>query len=70
MTSNLFPLPYWAPALRRVPIPLQVLNEAYLRGKRARMTVTASILPPPERGRAGVGVKHAANRNENPHPAR
>jgi hypothetical protein len=35
MTNNLFPLPYWAPALRRVPIPLQVLNEAYLRGKRA-----------------------------------
>jgi len=36
MTSNLFPLPYWAPALQRVPIPLQVLNEAYLRGERAR----------------------------------
>ena len=30
MTNNLFPLPYWAPALQRVPIPLQVLNEAYL----------------------------------------
>jgi hypothetical protein len=34
MTNNLFPLPYWAPALQRVPIPLQVLNEAYLRGNR------------------------------------
>ena len=22
MTTNLFPLPYWAPALRRVPTPL------------------------------------------------
>jgi hypothetical protein len=27
--TNLFPLPYWAPALKRVPVPLQVLNEAY-----------------------------------------
>ena len=26
---NLFLLPYWAPALWRVPIPLQLLNEAY-----------------------------------------
>jgi hypothetical protein len=34
MTNNLFPLPYWAPALQRVPKPLQVLNEAYLRGER------------------------------------
>jgi hypothetical protein len=33
---NLFRLPYWAPALRRVPTPLQVLNEAYLRGRRTR----------------------------------
>jgi hypothetical protein len=32
---NLFPLPYWAPALRRVPIPLQLLDEAYLRGERS-----------------------------------
>jgi hypothetical protein len=30
--TNLFPLPYWAPALKRVPIPLQVLNEAFVRG--------------------------------------
>jgi hypothetical protein len=30
--TNLFPLPYWAPALKRVPIPLQVLNEAFIRG--------------------------------------
>jgi hypothetical protein len=30
--TNLFPLPYWAPALKRVPIPLQVLNEALIRG--------------------------------------
>jgi len=29
--TNLFPLPYWAPALKRVPVPLQVLNEAYAR---------------------------------------
>jgi hypothetical protein len=29
---NLFPLPCWAPALRRVPMPLQLLNEAYQRG--------------------------------------
>ena len=32
---NLFPLPYWAPALWRVPIPLQLLNEAYAAGARA-----------------------------------
>jgi hypothetical protein len=29
---NLFLLPYWAPALRRVPMPLLLLNEAYLHG--------------------------------------
>ena len=29
---NLFPLPYWAPALKRVPIPLQLLDEAYVHG--------------------------------------
>jgi len=29
--TNLFPLPCWAPALKRVPAPLQVLNEAYAR---------------------------------------
>ena len=29
--TNLFPLPYWAPALKRVPAPLQVLNETYAR---------------------------------------
>jgi hypothetical protein len=26
--TNLFPLPYWAPALKRVPIPLQALDDA------------------------------------------
>jgi len=36
MTNNLFILPYWAPALRRVPIPLQLLNAAYAYGERAR----------------------------------
>ena len=30
--TNLFPLPYWAPALKRVPIPLQVLDAAYAHG--------------------------------------
>jgi hypothetical protein len=34
MTNNLFPLPYWAPALQRVPIPLQLLNAAYVAGER------------------------------------
>jgi hypothetical protein len=33
---NLFSLPYWAPALWRVPIPLQLLNEAYAQGPRVR----------------------------------
>ena len=30
--TNLFPLPYWAPALKRVPIPLQALEEAFEQG--------------------------------------
>ena len=30
--TNLLPLPCWAPALKRVPIPLQVLNEAFVHG--------------------------------------
>jgi hypothetical protein len=34
MTNNLFPLPYWAPALQRVPIPLRLLNAAYVAGER------------------------------------
>ena len=25
--TNLFPLPYWAPALKRVPIPLPLREE-------------------------------------------
>ena len=32
--TNLFPLPYWAPALKRVPIPLQALDEAFIQGNR------------------------------------
>ena len=30
--TNLFPLPCWAPALKRVPIPLQALNRAFVHG--------------------------------------
>jgi hypothetical protein len=30
-SHNLFPLPYWAPALWRVPMPLQNINDAYAR---------------------------------------
>ena len=30
--TNLFPLPYWAPALKRVPLPLKVLDAAYAAG--------------------------------------
>ena len=33
--TNLFPLPYWAPALKRVPIPLQALDEAFEQGNGA-----------------------------------
>ena len=33
---NLFPLPSWAPALWRVPITLQLLNEAYEIGRGRR----------------------------------
>ena len=32
--TNLFPLPHWAPAFKRVPSPLQLLDEAYARGER------------------------------------
>jgi hypothetical protein len=31
--TNLFPLPYWTPALKRVPIPLQILDAAYAHGE-------------------------------------
>jgi hypothetical protein len=30
--TNLFPLPCWAPALKRVPLPLQALNRAFVHG--------------------------------------
>ena len=40
MTNNLFPLPYWAPALRRVPMPLQLLNAAYACGEQARRSAS------------------------------
>ena len=30
--TNLFPLPCWAPALKRVPVPLQALNHAFVYG--------------------------------------
>ena len=33
--TNLFPLPYWAPALQRVPILLQALNETFAHGNRS-----------------------------------
>jgi hypothetical protein len=41
-TTNLFPLPYWAPALQRVPTPLLVLNEAFTKGERARKSLLAA----------------------------
>jgi hypothetical protein len=43
-TTNLFPLPYWAPALRRVPTPLLVLNEAFTKGERARKSLLARVI--------------------------
>jgi hypothetical protein len=30
--TNLFPLPCWAPALKRVPLPLQALDQAFVHG--------------------------------------
>ncbi|MBK5198703.1 MAG: hypothetical protein JJE37_10565 [Methyloceanibacter sp.] len=33
--TNLFPLPYWAPALQRVPTPFRALNEAFTFGDRS-----------------------------------
>jgi hypothetical protein len=43
-SQNLFPLPYWAPSLWRVPMPLHLLNEAYVGG-------------PVERGETGASVR-------------
>ena len=42
---NLFPLPYWAPALWRVPLPLQNVNEAYARGVPAHQDGTITRRP-------------------------
>ena len=43
---NLFPLPTWAPALRRVPMPLQLLDEIYARGDRACNSALLEAFPP------------------------
>jgi hypothetical protein len=43
-TTNLFPLPCWAPALQRVPAPLLVLNEAFTKGERARKSLLARVI--------------------------
>jgi hypothetical protein len=43
-TTNLFPLPYWAPALQRVPTPLLVLNEAFTKGERARKSLLSRVI--------------------------
>ena len=36
MTTNLFPLPYWAPAFQRVPLFLRPLGETYALKERRR----------------------------------
>jgi len=48
---NLFPLPTWAPALRRVPMPLETLNRAYTGGDGARRRAPSRdpAVPPPPR---------------------
>jgi hypothetical protein len=43
---NLFPLPTWAPALRRVPMPLQLLDQVYARGDRACNSVLLEKFAP------------------------
>jgi hypothetical protein len=57
-TPNLFPLPYWAPAFRRVPTPLLRLNEAFTRGDGTRP------LPSPARERPGVEVDTDSDGND------
>ena len=42
--TSLFPLPLWVPALKRVPIPLQLLDEACARGKCSSRTRPGSGL--------------------------
>ena len=46
--TNLFPLPCWAPALKRVPIPLQALNRAFVTesialGPRSKLTALSTL---------------------------
>lgn len=36
MTTNLFPLPYWAPTFQRVPLFLRPLGETYALKERRR----------------------------------
>jgi hypothetical protein len=48
---NLFPLPYWAPALWRVPMPLQLVTEAYRWGCRCESDQAAAD---------GLNTLHAA----------
>ena len=42
--TNLFSLPLWAPALQRVPNPLQALDGAFVHGARAVAPVPARDL--------------------------
>ena len=50
MTTNLFPLPYWAPAFQRVPLFLRPLDETYALKKcrRARELSQSPDLVQPE----------------------
>jgi hypothetical protein len=43
--TNLFPLPYWAPAFKRVPIPLQLLDQAFMCGDRFINSASARDCP-------------------------
>ena len=51
--TNLFPLPYWAPALTRVPIPLQALDATFRQESHARQA-------PPIRGMLRAGGQELA----------
>ena len=59
--TNLFPLPYWAPALKRVPIPLPLREERWslinwLSCQRFDFCKQGSVLPPTARTRASAAT--------------
>jgi hypothetical protein len=64
--TNLFPLPYWAPAYQRVPDFFQKLDETALPGNRsvhdARLHRPPRVIPP----QAGIQPREAQSEKTGP----